>query len=97
MTIIQPNKYKDVKKLTISLSMFLVGTILMWMFVYLQTVNVRHDLASSKERLEEMKVENAELKDRYYGLVDADNLEKLAEERGLVKDKNPQWAFVSQL
>jgi len=96
MTIIQPNKHKDIKRLTVSLSIFLVGTILMWMFVYLQTVNLKHDLANAKNHLEEMKVENAELKDRYYDFVDANNLEELAVERGLVKDKNPQWAFVSQ-
>ena len=97
MTIIQPNRHKDVKRLVVSLGMFLVATILMWMFVYLQTVSLKHDLASTKNSLEEMKVENAELKDRYYGFVDAGNLEELAIERGLVKDKNPQWAFASQL
>jgi len=97
MTIIQPNRHKDAKKLMISLGMFLVGTILIWVLVYLQTVNLKHDLVNAKNHLEEMKVQNAELKDRYYGLVDADNLEELALERGLIKDKNPQWAFVSQL
>ena len=68
----------------------------MWMFVYMQTVNLRHDLANAKNHLEEIKVVNAELKDAYYNLVDADNLERLAAERGLIKDKNPQWAFASQ-
>jgi len=97
MTIIQPNKNKDVKRLAISLGLFLVCIIGVWVFVYIQTVNLRHDLADAKNSLEEMKVQNAELKDKYYGLVDADNLEKLAEDRGLVKDKNPQWAFVSPL
>jgi len=97
MTIIQPNKNKDIKRLAISLSVFLVGIILMWVFVYIQTVSLRHDITEEKNRLEEMKVQNAELKGRYYGLIDADNLEKLAEERGLVKDRNPQWAFVSPL
>ena len=97
MTIIQPNKHKEIKRLTVSLGAFIVVSILVWMFVYMQTVNLSHDLARAKNRLEEMKEENAELKDRYYNLVDADNLERLAAERGLVKDKNPQWAFVSQL
>ena len=96
MTIIRPNKYKDIKRLVVSLGVFLVGTILVWVFVYLQTVNLSHDLASAKVRLEEVKVENADLKNEYYSLVDADNLEALAKERGFIKDKNPQWAFASR-
>ena len=96
MTIIRPNKYKDIKRLVISLGVFLVGTILVWVFVYLQTVNLSHDLTKAKHRLEEVKVENADLKNEYYSLVDADNLEALAKERGFIKDKNPQWAFASR-
>ena len=97
MTIIQPNRYKDIKRLAVSLGVFLVEIILLWVFVYLQTVSLKHDIAKTIERLEKTKVENAELKDVYYKLVDADNLENLAEERGFIKDKNPQWAFASRL
>jgi len=96
MTIIQPNKHKDIKKLSISLGILLVSMLSLWVFVYLETVNLNHNIVNAKSRLESIKVENADLKDKYYGLVDADNLEKLAIERGLVKDKNPQWAFASQ-
>lgn len=96
MTIIQPNKYKDLKRLVISLGVFLVGIILIWVFVYLQTVNLRHDLVNTKQHLEEAKVENADLKNEYYSLVDTDNLEILARERGFIRDRNPQWAFASR-
>lgn len=96
MTIIQPNKYKDIKRTAFWLGMVLVGMVFMWVFVYLQTVNLEHNIARAKNDLEELKVNNAEMKDAYYNLVDADNLELLAGERGLVKDANPQWAFVSQ-
>ena len=95
MTIIQPNKHKDIKRLSILLGILLVGALSMWVFVYIETVNLNHNIAKAKNDIENIKVENADLKDRYYGLVDADNLEKLAAERGLVKDKNPQWAFAS--
>ena len=74
----------------------MVGIILIWVFVYLQTVNLSYDLAKAKQHLEEVKVENADLKNEYYSLVDADNLELLAKERGFIKDKNPQWAFASR-
>ncbi len=93
MTIIQPNKYKDLKRLVISLGVFMVGIILIWVFVYIQTVDLRHDLVKVKQNLEEVKVENADLKNEYYSLIDSDNLEILAREGGFIKDKNPQWAF----
>ena len=96
MTIIKPNRYRDIKKLAVTLGVFLVGMILLWVFVYLQTVSLRHDIAKAEDRIESAKVENADLKDVYYKLVDADNLEKLASDKGFVKDKNPQWAFVSR-
>ena len=95
MTIIQPNKHRDIKRLSVSLGVLLVGALSMLVFVYIETVNLNHNITDAKNRLESIKVDNADLKDEYYGLVDADNLEELAAERGLVKDKNPQWAFVS--
>lgn len=97
MTIIQPNKHKDIKRLVTSLGVFLVGSILVLVFVYLQTVDLEHDLAKSRTQLEDAKVENADLKNEYYNLIDADNLEALAKERGFIEDKNPKWAFASRL
>lgn len=95
MTIIQPNKNKDTRRLILILGSLLVGIFLTGVFVYLQTVGLEHDLAEAKEYLEQQKVENAELKNQFYGYLDADNLEALATERGLIQDKNPRWAFVS--
>lgn len=97
MTIIRPNAYQEVKKLIAILSAILVGVLLFGVFLYLQTVNLRHDIADAHNSLEDMKVENADLKNDLYGMMDSNNLEKLAVERGLVKDKNPQWAFASEL
>ena len=96
MTILQPNKYKDLKGLVISLGVFMVGIILIWVFVYIQTVDLRHDLVDAKQYLEETKTENADLKNEYYSLVDTNSLETLAKERGFIRDKNPQWAFASR-
>lgn len=95
MTIIQPNKNRDIMRLLVTLGSISVGLAMAGVFVYLQTVNAKHDLARIKEELEIIKVENAELKNSYYEMVDTDNLERLAEEKGFVKDKNPQWALAS--
>ena len=96
MTILQPNKINSLRKLIIPLGIFIIGMILIWVFVYIQTVDLKYDLVEAKQHLEEIKVENADLKNEYYNLVDASNLEILAKEAGFVKDKNPQWAFASR-
>lgn len=96
MTIIQPNKNKDLIKTIFLLGLLLGTTIIYGVFVYLQTVGLRHDLEIHKAELEKMHLENAEIKNKFFQLVDSDNLEKLAKEKGLVQEKNPQWASVSQ-
>ncbi len=97
MTIIQPSKYKELKKLIIILSFVLAIVLLVVVFIYLQTVSAEHALVDKKEVLENLKVENADLKNEYFALIDASNLEKFAEENGFIRDKNPQWAFASPL
>ncbi len=96
MTIIQPNKNEDIRRLVTLLSAGLIIVLLAVVFLYMQTVISKHDLAKKHNALEALKVENAELKNNFYTLVDVGNLEQLAGELGLVQDKNPQWAFASR-
>ena|SRR3989344_2898399 len=96
MTIIQPNKNQDIRRLITLLTTGLVVVVLALVLFYMQTVILKHDLVKKHNTLETLKVENAELKNNFYGLVDVNNLETLAGELGLVQDKNPQWAFASR-
>ena len=96
MTIIQPNKNQDIRRLITILTTGLIVVVLAWVLFYMQTVILKHDLAKKHNILETLKVENAELKNNFYGLVDVNNLETLAGELGLVQDKNPQWTFASR-
>ncbi|MBI2011030.1 MAG: hypothetical protein HYS89_02255 [Candidatus Colwellbacteria bacterium] len=95
MTIIQPNKYQDVRRLALILGSVTIATIAVVVFSYIETVNLRHELSRGNESLEEMKVQNAELKNKFYNLVDNNNLEQLAAEKGFVEDRNPEWALES--
>src|SRR3989344_8854669 len=96
MTIIQPNKNEEIRRLITLLSTGLIFVFLGGVLLYMQTVSLKHDLAKKHDTLETIKVENAELKNSFYTLVDVGNLEQLASELGLVQDKNPQWAFASR-
>jgi len=78
------------------LGIVLLATFVSVIFLHLHTVDLRHNIASAQTELEDLKVENSELKNNFYSMMDSENLEKLAAERGLVKEKNPQWAFASE-
>ncbi|MCR4260940.1 MAG: hypothetical protein NUV96_01190 [Candidatus Colwellbacteria bacterium] len=96
MTIVQPNKEKNLRNIT---ALCVTGVVLMLgiaLFSYLSLVGLRHEISNTRESLEELKVANAELKNDYYALTSNDNLEQLASQLGLVKDKTPQWALASQ-
>ena len=66
------------------------------LFSYLSLVGLRHDILKTREGLEELKVANAEIKNAYYTLTSNENLEQLALQLGLIKDRTPQWALASQ-
>ncbi|MDP3953292.1 MAG: hypothetical protein Q8P99_00505 [bacterium] len=96
MTIVQPRKEANLIK---SRALCLLGIGLMLTTVllsYLSLVGLRHDLADTRESIEDMKVANAEFKNQYYSFTSNENLERLAGEMGLVKDQTPQWALASQ-
>jgi|SRR3990167_5426620 len=96
MTIVHPKKETDLRKLRalcISGVVLMLGVVL---FSYLSLVGLRHDISKTREGLEELKVANAELKNQYYAFTSNENLEQLASQLGLVKDRTPQWALASQ-
>ncbi len=95
MTVIQPNKNRNITRLIILLSVVVAIAVSFNVALYATAVSLRHDIQSFEGELEKMQVRNAESKSALYDLVATERLEKFAQEQGLVKDKNPQWAFVS--
>lgn len=96
MTIVQPKKEIDLRR---SVTLCVAGMIFMLaaaLFSYLSLVDLRHDIVRTGGDLEELKIANAELKNRYYNFTSNENLERLALELGLVKDRTPQWVLASQ-
>jgi hypothetical protein len=93
MTIVQPHKNNlTAAKISILfLTTALITSVLGWMFFYNQFVNLRHDLEAAELTISKAEVENAELKNDLYKIIDVKNLEVLAQERSLVVDKNPKY------
>ena len=96
MTVIQPNKKESSTHLIFVFGSILVLVASLCVVLYSKTVSVKHDILAMQTEIDDMKVKNAELKNSFYSLVDSRELEKLAETKGLVNDKNPQWEFASR-
>ena len=106
MTLIQPNKDKNIFSILLMLSVVPLLTGVVWLImIYNQTVNFNHSATSMKEELANVQTESADLKEKLFATLDTDNLQQVAADYQLVKDKNPQfleidtasqWAFASQ-
>ena len=98
MTVLQPNKNKSsLTKILFIMGLSLLVFVAAEISVYSGTVNLRHEASVTLDKVNLARVANAELKNEYFALMDQKNLDKLAKERGLIKDKSPKWVFVSQL
>ncbi|MBI3638490.1 hypothetical protein HY227_01985 [Candidatus Wolfebacteria bacterium] len=93
MTIIQPRKNNIGKTniLTASLMTILILAAISGMFLYNSLVNLRHDVIRKKIEIGKAEVLNAELKNNFYKLVDAKNLESFTKTSSLVLEKNPEY------
>ncbi len=98
MTIVKTlnQKNESAWKLVFALSGgLLIASVILCGFFYSRTVGLKHEILSYKETVKAEKTENAELKNTLFKMTDPQILEAIAEEKGLVEDKNPQWVFAS--
>ena len=96
MTVIQPNKNQSLIQLMFIFGAILVSIASLYVVLYSKTVSLKHDIQEVETELNTLKVQNAELKNSFYSVVDSRELDKLAQEKGLIYDKNPKWEFASQ-
>lgn len=90
MTILTPkNKTSSFNLILISLILVLIIIAYWSISAYSQQVDLKHALNNAEQRLRDLELANAEIKDRLYKLTDPSYLIKFAEERGLVKVKSP--------
>jgi len=97
MTLIQPNKQKKFfTKIAIAAFVPVVGGIFWLIILYNQNVNLTHNLDERKTELQSLEANNAELKEQFFALFTASNVEQFAKERGLIKEKNPRYFKVDE-
>jgi|SRR3989344_497359 len=92
MTIIEPkkNKLRIHFIATIFVGLLLLGGLLT-VFAYNQSVSMSHRLGELTKEIEGLRVENADLKNDLYGILDLQNIDKLADKLGLIKEKKPEY------
>jgi cell division protein FtsL len=96
MTVIQPNKNKNIIQLIVGVSIVLVLFAVSNVMLYSKSVGLTHDINQLKNKLDALQIKNADLKNALYQETNSEALEKLAADRGMIQDKNPQWALASQ-
>lgn len=96
MTVIKPNKKNTIIRLVTGFGVVIVILLILNIAVYSQTVDMEHEISETEESISELRAENVDLKNDFHSVVAYENLTKLAEERGLIKDENPTWVFASQ-
>ena len=92
MTIIEPKKFKSRSKFVILpiLAIVTIASLTVVAF-YNKTVDLRFRLTEQEKELEDLKVLNAELKNKIYTYLDTDVLSNTARELGLVLEKKPVY------
>lgn len=61
---------------------------------YNASLKVRHQFSALRDRVEELGITNADLKNQLYSLTDSKTLSSVATRIGLVPERNPQYLNV---
>ena len=91
MTITAPNRNRQLNYL---MRWFFVGIVVlctMSIGLYNKTVALRRAVSVVSKTIDDLKLENAQLKNAYYAVLDTHTLISTAERLGYVKDSNPGY------
>ncbi len=92
MTIIQLNKNNHKKNFLISILMMVSIVAAVWgVFLYNQLVSFRHEVKKQENNIRQAEVQNAELKNNLYGIIDVKNLKSSTDSQSLILDKDPEY------
>lgn len=96
MTIKNPTK-KD-KYFGFLVKLFLIVAIGagIWIWQYNALADARYELETLENKIAELEVENAELKNDLYKITDPSHLEEVASVEGMVIDENPNYLELNQ-
>ncbi len=65
-------------------------------FAYSQNVRFKYLLSEQNEIIEDSQARSVDLKNRLYAVLDFQNVDQLAEQLGLVKERKPDYLIVQR-
>ena len=98
MTIVKLSSHKKELKWKLIFSLLGISLAILIVacgFIYSRAVEIKHAISSAGNTIQEERAKNAELKSMLFALTDPQTIDSVAYKKGLVKDNNPQWVFVS--
>lgn len=75
--------------------LILIGGLL-YIYLYNDLADKRYQVEQLENRIEELEVQNVELKNDLYTVTSPTNLEQLAHKRGLVLEKAPEYLNINK-
>ena len=98
MTIIQLNKNNHNKNFLILILMMVSVVMAVWgIFIYNQLVSLRHEVKKQENNIQQAEVQNAELKNNLYSILNEKNIESLINQQSLILEKNPNYIKTAKL
>lgn len=91
MTIAQPNREVQLNKVLRLLFLGIVLSGMVSIFFYNQMVSQRTALRAATKNVDQLQLASADLKNRYYAVLDDKNLLQIATQLGYVKEANPKY------
>lgn len=95
MTIIKPSKLKLNIYALISIFALLL-LVSFYIYEYNYSVILRRGIKILEKELVTIQNQDVDLKNRLYSLIDPKNLEKIAQEKGLITEKRPSYLKISE-
>lgn len=96
MTLIQPGQKSFIHLILVFFIVILVFGAFLLIFLYNRSVNTEHSISAAQNELRRIQTARAEIQDKIFGLLSDANLQRISEERHLVKDKEPQYLEVAK-
>lgn len=93
MTIIGPNKNKDIVKFTFLILFVLFFGGIFYIFEYNNLVDMRYEIQNLKQKTVKLETINTDLKNALYQHLNSENPQELTLNNNLALEKKPKYIF----
>jgi len=92
MTIIRPHQKFSLVDVLLFISLILLFfASLALVIIYNYVVNFENSILEKQKEIKKIETQIAESKENLFNLLSSENLKKIAEENGLIEEKNPEY------